>query len=380
MYHGLEEAQHSNYVVFIPPTAQNEPFRVVPIEKWFEFKAAQKFVPLSMEQAEEVLTKKMNMTSSRMKKLVERQKEEFQQEKAKRGLDDSDEGAGSDAAEENWFSVTAPEKKPRKAVDEGEAVSDEDIEVMAIDRIRLNGADSFADVVEDPDAAQDNEDDGAEFAAEEMRDSEERLLQEAENMREAAEEEALAEEDDGGAEEEDYEEEIEDVLDSEHVGDLNKLHDEDDDDMNNERMKVFSEKYYRPMERFRQLAEPSAKNNDSQKVEPVPEKLAPAAATTGVAETEQPKEAEKTKEEKETKAAENAASKKSVTKVKLTLEQSIAQILRHNQGKMKTKALLKEAKKKGLVDDIKSFKAALMKVCNIEDDVVHGKMLVLKKK
>lgn len=377
MYHGLEEAQHSNYVVFIPPTAQNEPFRVVPIDKWFGFKAAQKFVPLSMEQAEEVLEKKMNMTSSRMKKLVERQREELQQEKAKRA-----EG-GEEVEEEeegNWFTVTAPEKKPRKAVDEGEAVDEEDIEVSAIDRIRLNGADSFADVVEDPDAAQDNEDDGAEFAAEEMRDSEERLLQEAENMREAAEEEALAEEDDGGEAEEDYEEEIEDVLDSEHVGDLNKLQDEDDEDLNNERMKVFSEKYYRPMERFRQISESATKSREEPASAEAAEAKTEATSAARTGDQDVSKEAERKKDEAEAKAAEAAAPKKPPVKVKLTLEQSIAQILRHNQGKMKTKALLKEAKKKGLVDDIKNFKAALMNVCNIEDDVIQGKMLVLKKK
>lgn len=97
-----------------------------------------------------------------------------------------DKKAEEQEEERSWFSNT--EGKPKKSlVDDDGPNNEEDVEIMAIDRMGASGhggSESFADFNEE---FEDDEDDAGELAAEEVRDSEERFMQSAEDMREATE-------------------------------------------------------------------------------------------------------------------------------------------------------------------------------------------------
>mmetsp|Transcript_33266 Transcript_33266/g.40830 ORF Transcript_33266/g.40830 Transcript_33266/m.40830 type:complete len:494 (-) Transcript_33266:1044-2525(-) len=394
VYHGTEDGPSSSkYVVLMPPGAESEPFRLVPVQKWFTFKAAPKYKSLPLEKALEALEKERNITSSFMKKLSKRKEEESEEstktisarKKKKVKFDDeynlAELGAPDKTTEEKeeeraWFTTSdgKPKKRPN---DDDQPNNEDDVEIMAIDRMGASGhggSESFADFEEDFD---DDEDDAGELAAEEVR--EERFMQSAEDMREATEEV------DNELEEAEEEEELIDAdefLDDEEAKDpYAQAMEDEEDEIESERRQMMMQKSYFKSEpladRKRRLSPKSAAADSSgpaKKSNVSEESNASSSAANSTAPA---------KETKQTSGAKSSGKGKSP--LLQQIENKVVEIIRLNGGKIKTKQLSKQIKKEFPISKqctkeqrAEMLRKAVLNLCTIVNDAVEGTYLVLK--
>jgi len=237
--HGTVEGQTARYFCIIPPKEGTEqPFQIVPVHQWLEFKKPPNFKPLSaseakvMQESRSSMTKIVSYMEARQRKLDDdleaeggidntrgmagakkrRRLRAAQAEEGKVDLDmeNPDELLQSDDDRETKAQVSSKGHGGRVAVMEEDldnSDDEEDIEVLAIDRKGRGRGEGNGDA-DFENNFEDDEDDGAVLEEEELRNmNEDTLITGAEELNEALSDSGSEEDEEDEEEDEDEEEE-----------------------------------------------------------------------------------------------------------------------------------------------------------------------------
>ncbi|GBG31693.1 Hypothetical Protein FCC1311_079182 [Hondaea fermentalgiana] len=238
--HGQLESQSARYYMMIPPPQSNpnEPFRMVPIHEWIEFKKPPNYHTLSISEAKRLEESKTSM--SNVAKFMEERQRMREEEMEKMGShEEMRKGAVSKVKREKipergsgeigdvdgddlLMSDDDAEFKSRKKMrgrdigleaDSDDGNDEEDIDVLAIDRQDAGRGEGTGDA-DYQQEFQDDEDDGALIQEEELQhNNEDDLIDGAEDLQEAISDDE-DEEDDEFDEDEDEDDEDEDMADA----------------------------------------------------------------------------------------------------------------------------------------------------------------------
>lgn len=324
--------------ILVPPTSQNGVFEFWKLEESFRFDKKSKFEAFTIEQANELMAEKPKFGSGLMAKIMDKQKAKFRENnnetsgKQTQRMDIEDEFVNDD--------MEALEHKDKE----------EDVEELAIDRMETN-AESFADF--DGAHFTDDEDDAKEINNINKNVEEDKEEKEAEVFQSA--QEALEE-----AEKEE-ENELAGIESEEDEDDLDKMF--DGEEPPSDIIGKGKKKSDQPIATF-ELPDPAKTER---------QRFAESLIMKPGAKPSIPSDSSKRKIDSES----NPATKRQRTEA-ASFDDQLKALLTSLGGRVKTKAFLKAAKKAGLVQDNKRFKAAFSKLFKVEEDLVNGKVVVLK--
>lgn len=310
-YIGTEEASTLNYLVLVPPSDKYGQFKAHQVSNITKFNRNKKYNPLSLDQAEIIIDKKVKFGSSLMKKIMEKQQQNL----------DVQLKPSTSTKNKKISSFEQDDKEVQKA-------QDDDVATMAIDRMGPGDAsNSFADF---ENVFEDDEDDSEELNQERQKFEDDRDAEVMNNV----------------------DEESEEVADEF----------EDNDDKADLNVKGTSIEESKEMESSVSnnlpLVEQAIDVNDPKKIER--KKFTESLLAKGL---------------KRKLSQEQVPAKKK--RVLSDIENKIIRILKSNGGKMKTKELVKSARKESLIADKVQFKNALTTVGALENNK-GTKMVVLK--
>eukprot|EP00924_Labyrinthula_sp_SR-Ha-C_P015615 maker-scaffold_4-snap-gene-5.64-mRNA-1 protein AED:0.00 eAED:0.00 QI:98/1/1/1/1/1/2/171/450 len=310
------------YVVLVPPIDKTGNFRMMNLTEMYQFQKGDQFKPLSIDQVNEIMDKKVKVNGKLMTKVMKLQKAEFEKNKRK-GKKTSNE---YEAIEATGFS------------------EEEDVAELAIDRMAEGGGE-FADVDVD-------------FSDDEVDKNEE--VEEDEEIKEAEEFHKI--------EENENDEESGNELD----GDLKAI---DEGEMKlKEDSFLYAEKEDDNENEEEKMEKEEEKIDVQPSLEYLPEEEKQKVERQNFANSLLKRKQDEMKKEEQPE-------KKKVKQIsfkEMTVEDRLVYLLKTN-GRMKTKDLLKAYKEKGeTIEDQKQFKAALGKVAVIMTDPVLGKVFSLR--